>query len=345
MKIVCDENIAFAQEFFGDMGELVCLPGRALTAAEVRDADALIVRSVTEVGEPLLVGSRVQFVGSATIGFDHVDLAYLAAAGIGFAGAPGCNARAVVEYVLSALLHLRSDSLSRLTVAVVGAGNVGGRLLWALDQLGLQTWMVDPLVSAAQLAERFEFTRLPQQRTLTEALAADVVCLHTPLTREGCAPTWHLLGAEQIAQLCPGSLLLNAGRGAVVDNRALLQRLQQHADLDVVLDVWEGEPAISLPLLQQVRLGTPHIAGYSAEGKLQGTASVYQALCAHFGLLPVAPAIAKWSPADDYDIAADDRALRAAFEREGAGGFDRLRRQYRHRPEAQLHYCGQPVRY
>lgn len=345
MKIICDENIAYAREFFAPLGELVCLPGRGLTAADVADADALVVRSVTEVNRELLAGSRVKFVGSATIGFDHVDLDYLAANNIAFAGAPGCNARAVVEYVLSALLLLRAEQLPELTVAVVGAGNVGGRLLWALDQLGINALMVDPFITPAQLAQRFAFNKLPQAVSLQQALAADVICLHTPLTKTGPAPSFHLLGESEIAQIPAGCLLLNAGRGAVIDNHALLARLRERADLDVVLDVWEGEPAISAELLGRVTIGTPHIAGYSAEGKLGGTQMVYHALCQRFALPQPAPAIAPWQPAEFYDIEDDHRALVDAFANEGAAGFDRLRKQYPHRPEAVLRYHGELLRY
>lgn len=345
MKIVCDENIAHAREFFASLGELICLPGRHLSAADIADADALIVRSVTNVTRELLAGSKVKFVGSATIGFDHIDLDYLRQANIAFAGAPGCNARAVVEYVLTALIALRAERLSELTVAVVGAGNVGGRLLWALDQLGVNSLMVDPFVSREQLAARFVFNQLPQQVDLARALQAEVICLHTPLTKTGVAPTYHLIGEQQIAALGAGSLLLNAGRGAVIDNQALLTRLQQHSDLDVVLDVWEGEPAISQALLDKVKIGSPHIAGYSAEGKLKGTQMVYQALCEYFALPVAQPAIAPWQPAVAYDIYADDRDLRGVFPLEGAAGFDRLRKQYRHRPEAALRFAGRLLDY
>lgn len=345
MKIVCDENIAYAREFFAPLGELICLPGRGLTHADVRDADALIVRSVTNVTRELLADSRVKFVGSATIGFDHIDLEYLREAGIAFAGAPGCNARAVVEYVLTALMALRAECLTELTVAVVGAGNVGGRLLWALDQLGVKTLMVDPFVSREQIAARFAFNKLPERVELNRALQADVICLHTPLTKMGEAPTYHLIAEQEIAALKTGSLLLNAGRGAVIDNQALLNRLQQQSDLDVVLDVWEGEPAISQALLAAVKIGSPHIAGYSAEGKLKGTQMVYQALCQCFDLQVAEPAIAPWRPADAYDIYADDRDLRRVFPPEGAAGFDRLRKQYRHRPEAALRFAGRLLNY
>ncbi len=341
LTIVADENMPRVREAFAPLGTVRTLPGRTLTAADVRDADALLVRSVTRVDRALLAGSRVRFVGTATIGTDHLDLDWLSAAGITVASAPGCNAESVVEYVLSALCVV--DGLlaalleRRCRVGIVGVGNVGGRLARRLNALGIEVVGCDPFLEGAPVP----------LRPLDEVLAADVVCLHTPLTRGGDHPTWHLLDDARIAALRPGTVLLNAGRGEVVDNAALLARLRRAADLQVVLDVWEGEPAIDAELLRRVMLGTPHIAGYSQDGKLAGTRMVLEACCRCFGL-PV-PAMAGESGRprlrldarldavellrsallQGYDIRADDDRLRAALRDDETGAaFDALRRHY-----------------
>lgn len=318
MKIVVDENIAFASEYFASLGELVFRPGRTITANDVRDADILLVRSVTTVNAALLAGSRVRFVGSCTIGMDHVDTAWLDANGISHACAPGCNARAVVQYVLSALQVLQIPLAGSQSIGVVGCGNVGGSLLRTLQAMGVPCCGFDPYLANSDLP-------LTDFNTV---LACDVVCLHTPLTRTGDYPTFHMLNADAIAQLKPGAVLLNAGRGAAIDNKALLARLHEKNDLLVVLDVWENEPAIDPDLLQRVSLGTPHIAGYSAEGKWRGTLMVYQALCHFLGVPEQEVRITLAGEMVPYNVLDDDRALREQFAIDGAIAFDRLRKDY-----------------
>ena len=299
MKIVADENIAYAKHFFAELGELVLMAGRSITTADVRDADVLLVRSVTLVNRALLAGSAVKFVGSCTIGTDHVDQNYLTEAGIHFAFAPGCNAQAVVEYVWAALQGLAVD-VTAARVGVVGCGNVGGRLLRALHNKKVNAVGNDPFLSPA------DFPLVD----LDVVMQCDVICLHTPLTKTGTHPTFHLFDQSRINQLKAGAVLLNAGRGAVIDNAALLQRLEQQQDLQVVLDVWENEPAIDGNLLAQVAIGTPHIAGYSAEGKLRGTEMVYEALCAFLQQPQRVAPVALTGVVEPYDIFADDAALR-----------------------------------
>lgn len=326
LKIVADENIAFAADFFAAFGELLLLPGRAICRADLMDADVLLVRSVTTVNQDLLAGTRIRFVGSCTIGSDHVDVDWLADNGIRFACAPGCNARAVVEYVLSSLLALRVDFLDGRQVGIVGCGNVGGRLLRCLQQAGANVCGYDPFLEDDSLS-LVSFEKL---------LQSQVICLHTPLTRSGCHPTFHLFNESVINQLHPGAVLLNAGRGAVVDNVALLRRLKAQNDLRVVLDVWENEPAIDAELLDQVAIGTPHIAGYSAEGKWRGTAMVYQALCDFLDVSLPSPQVSLQGDVTPYAVLEDDLALRAAFPSGGAEAFDALRKHYRHRRECPL---------
>ncbi|AOE86335.1 4-phosphoerythronate dehydrogenase PdxB [Pseudomonas sp. TCU-HL1] len=278
MRIVADENIPLVDAFFGDLGEIRRLPGRAIDAAALADADLLLVRSVTRVDRALLAGSPVRFVGTCTIGTDHLDLDYFSEAGIAWSSAPGCNARGVVDYVLGSLLVLAEDEgvdpASR-TYGVVGAGQVGGRLVEVLRGLGWRVRVCDP---PRQAVEGGDYVDL---RTILRE--CDAISLHTPLNAGGDHPTRHLLDAERLGQLRRGAWLVNASRGAVVDNRALRELLGQRTDLRVVLDVWEGEPLASVELARLCRIATPHIAGYSLDGKLRGTAQIYQAWCRFSG--------------------------------------------------------------
>lgn len=340
MNIVADQNMPLVTELFGDYGEVTLLPGRHIAPEDVRDADVLLVRSTTRVDPSLLSGSRVAFVGSATIGVDHVDTGWLADQGIVFASAPGCNARAVVEYDLAALATVAPDWCQR-RIGVVGCGNVGSRVLAQLRALGVDCVGYDPFLlpdSHELAAERVNFSSL---------LACDILCLHTPLTREGPFPTWHLFDQSVLERLKPGTVLLNAGRGAVVDNAALRQRLEERADLRVVLDVWEGEPEIDRALLQQVDIATPHIAGYSLAGRERGTEMVLAAFLAWQGLNPKSgtegreplrlDSVATVNEAilSAYPIMADhDTMVAALAPREStSAAFDELRRDYRQRRE------------
>jgi len=349
MHIVADENIPLLDEFFAAFGSIRRLPGRGITAADVRDADLLLVRSVTQVNRALLEGSRVRFVGTCTIGTDHLDLDYFAAASIAWSSAPGCNARGVVDYVLGSVLTLAEregvDPAARV-YGVVGAGQVGGRLVNLLRGLGWQVRVCDP---PRQAAEGGDFVSLEQ--IIDEC---DVISLHTPLD----ASTRHLFDAARLAALGPGTWLINASRGAVVDNAALRSLLPQRPDLKAVLDVWEGEPQADAELAVLCQLATPHIAGYSLDGKLRGTAQIYQACCRALGvaeqvsladLLP-APWLSElsidgsadpaWALASICRAVYDPRRDDADFRRSLVGdadarraGFDRLRKHYPMRRE------------
>jgi len=266
-----DENIPLGRDFFSGLGEVITKSGRTLCAADVADADVLLVRSVTQVNETLLANSRVRFVGTCTIGTDHLDKAYLDQQGIRWSSAPGCNADSVTEYVLSCLACLQPQWLNA-SVGIVGCGNVGGRLYQRLKEQGVACKVYDPFLTPAKRADL---------TSLEDVLSCNVVCVHAPLTTDTSHPSFHLLGASELQQLKTGAVLISAGRGAVVDNQALSQLLDERSDLKVALDVWEPEPLLDLDLLKKVKLATPHIAGYSYDGKALGTAMVYQALCAH----------------------------------------------------------------
>lgn len=278
MLIVADENIPLLDAFFAGFGEVRRYPGRAIDRDCVRDADVLLVRSVTNVDRALLEGSNVRFVGTCTIGTDHLDLGWFAEAGIHWSSAPGCNARGVVDYVLGSLLtlaELDGADLAARTYGVVGAGEVGGRLIEVLRGLGWKVLVCDPPRDAATGGD---FVSL--ERILAEC---DVISLHTPLTRASEHPTWHLLDAGRLAQLRPGAWLINAARGPVIDNLALRELLLEREDVLAVLDVWEEEPLVDPELADLCVLATPHIAGYSLDGKQRGTAQIYQAFCAWHG--------------------------------------------------------------
>lgn len=347
MKLVIDENIPAADALFGEFGELCLLPGREITNTVLLDADVLLVRSVTQVNRELLQGTPVGFIGSCTAGVDHIDQGYLEQAGIGFAHAPGANARSVVEYVLSALCRLGIDAervRPGMTVGIFGLGNVGGRLYRVLTACGFDCIGYDPYL---EQQDQMQLATDPGQ-----LLQADIITLHTPLTRIDKHPTYHLISAAELASLRQNAILVNSSRGGVVDNRALVQLLPQRRDLAVVLDVWEHEPLIDLALMNMASLATPHIAGYSYDGKLRGAEMVCQQLRNWRDARPcmvdtqlneteALPLTGSWHALckqmlSVYDIAADDRRMRTVLSGAGdyATAFEQLRRDYPLRREA-----------
>jgi erythronate-4-phosphate dehydrogenase len=348
MKIVADENIPFVKEVFGPMGDVSVHAGRAMTREIVKDAELLLVRSVTKVGAALLDGSRVRFVATATIGVEHVDLKYLGDHGIAFASAPGSNAQSVAEYVGSALLVLESRGVLRLsgsTLGIVGVGNVGSRVDRVARALGMKTLLVDPPRARAEGSSGFV--------TLDEVCAkADVVTFHVPLERAGTDPTWHMIDAKLLGALKPGCVLFNSSRGGVNDSGALRDAKRTYKLGALVLDVFEGEPAIDTDLCSIADIVTPHIAGYSYDGKVAGTRMIYEAACTFLGSAAAWPdgippredlrvKVSKPSILDavraSYDIGADDARLRQVLSKglpdQRAKGFDRLRKEYQRRRE------------
>ena len=352
MKLVIDANIPAADACFGGVGTLHRLPGREIRAADLQNADALIVRSITQVNRALLTDSPVRFVGTCTIGTDHIDLDYLKERNIGFASAPGCNAEAVVDYVLSSLLTVSEREgwpLLERTVGIVGAGNVGSRLQRRLQALGVAVRVCDPPRAEQEGASGF----VSLDKLIGES---DVICLHTPLVKAGPHATYQLLNAQRINELAPGTLLLNAGRGDCIDGLALRSRLAGKGDITAVLDVWEDEPDIDAGLRDLVALATPHIAGHSLDGKLRGTWMIQQALAAQlnqpsgmpFSELCPPPALATLTlqsalPVEEalrlcvravYDVRRDHDALQRQVTHQGiAKGFDSCRANYPRRRE------------
>lgn len=345
LKIVADENIPAAEQLFSGFGEVIRIPGRHMSAADVVDADLLLVRSITKVNKKLLENSSVKFVGTATIGTDHIDQDYLQQQGIHFTSAPGCNADAVAEYVISVLSLLaqeQSFSLQDKTVGIIGVGNVGGRLRDRLRRLGIKLLLNDPPRRALGLNDEV-YTDLE-----TVLTSADIICMHTPLTTGGDHPSRHLLNSSNLTVIKENAILLNAGRGPVIDNQALLEWHQSREDVTLVLDVWEHEPAVDTALADRVRIGTPHIAGYSLDGKIRGTYMLYDAFCKVQGITPAVsmqqclPSIGElhldlqqYSNATEvvhqvYDPRDDDQRFRASLKdvAEQPKRFDQLRKEY-----------------
>ncbi|WDE03578.1 4-phosphoerythronate dehydrogenase [Thalassomonas viridans] len=342
MKIYYDENMPFAREFFSGLGELVPFAGRELSQETAAEADVLLVRSITRVNQALLQSNKqIQFVGTATIGVDHIDQAYLNSRNISFSAAPGCNAVSVAEYVLSALVVLAERyllDLSGLTVGIVGAGNTGTRLSEKLKALGIRYYLCDPLL--AEQGDEREFV------SLERVLSCDVISLHVPLTTAGQYPSYHLLNRERLTRLTDKQILINACRGEVVDNQALLELKQAGHGLKLVWDVWENEPDILMPLIDHTEIATAHIAGYSLEGKARGTEMLYLALCKQLKIKPKLTLSQFLPPAsithveikqhfDEiilnqlvkmvYDVRRDDGIFRQQLS---CQGFDMLRKNY-----------------
>jgi len=281
MLIFADENIPCVQSAFSTLGEVRRFNGRQLTQAHLRDADVLLVRSVTPVNEKLLKNSKIHFIGTATAGYDHIDLEYLSRNNIAFANAAGSNAISVAEYVVSALLVVSKKQgfkLADKTVGIIGCGNVGSQVLRKLNALGVTCMLNDPPLQ--------EKTGDLHYVDLNTVLSADIITLHVPLEKSGIYPTHHLVNADFLAKLKKNAILINTSRGGVVDETALLSMLDNRPDMAVILDVWENEPCINLNLLKKVTLGTAHIAGYSLDGKVRGTEMLYYALCRYFNIEP-----------------------------------------------------------
>jgi len=281
MKIIVDQNVTDAENTFALHGDVIRVDGRHLKRDQLESADALIIRSVTKVNAGLLDNTPVRFVGTASIGTDHLDIPWLAQEGIKWASAPGCNADSAAQYTL-AMIWLACLRLGRnpagLRVGIIGRGNVGLRVQRLLNTIGATTVANDP-----PQADRGE----PGLVSLDEALEQDIVCLHVPLTRDGPYPTWRFIDQRALARLPNSALLLNTARGNAVDGNALLAELLS-GRLQAALDVWPTEPLIDGLLLDKAIVATPHVAGYSNEGRRNGSLMVYRAFCDWAGEPPLA---------------------------------------------------------
>lgn len=288
MKIIVDNKIPFIKGVLEPYAEVLYLPGKETTPEIVRDADALITRTRTICNEKLLQGSSVKVIATATIGFDHIDTEWCEANGIWWTNAPGCNSWSVKQYISSVLVSLAARhglDLSRTTIGVVGVGNVGSKVAAAASALGMKVLLNDPPrvrgnnYPVIPGVDREAFSDLD-----TIVREADIVTLHVPLTKEGQDATWHLFDAGRLSQLKPAQILINSSRGPVVDNQALKAALKSGGLKAAVLDVWEGEPNLDAELVSLLDYSTPHIAGYSADGKANGTMMSVRAVAGKFGL-------------------------------------------------------------
>jgi erythronate-4-phosphate dehydrogenase len=340
MRIVVDRNIRGAEETFGAHGDLVFLDGRKITRRDLEGARALIVRTATRLDRELLEGTGVEFAGTTSIGTDHLDIAWLEAAGIAWANAPGCNADSAAQYTLAMIwlaLQRTGRDLQGLTAGIIGRGNVGSRTQRLLKTMGVETLANDPPLAEAGVKGLV---------SLDQALECDIVCLHVPLTRTGPCPTFRMMNAERLGRISNGALLVNSARGDVIDGAALLDALKA-GRLNAALDVWPGEPGLDPELLRRTVVATPHVAGYSDDGKRNGTRMVYQAFCNWAGLKPVQPGkglsdTLETTLSSGTDcvtqalesacfVSMHDGELRKLAEMSApglAGGFDRLRREY-----------------
>ncbi|MBL7002956.1 MAG: 4-phosphoerythronate dehydrogenase [Gammaproteobacteria bacterium] len=351
MLILADENIPFSKEAFGHIGQVETFNGRALQNEDLKNANILLVRSITKVNESLLKDTPVQFVGSATIGFDHIDLNYLQKHNITFSRAPGCNAISAAEYVVSSLLilaKLKGFNLQDKTVGVIGCGNVGSRVIKRLEVLGVQCLPHDP-----PLQEETGDTKYVNRDTV---LGADIISMHVPLITSGKHPTLHLANKAFFEKLSNNGIFINTSRGDVVVENELLYKLKTQPTFNAILDVWENEPNIDPELLTLASIASPHIAGYSLDGKVRGTEMIYHALCKDLNIAPQwkaldglpKPGLLSMSFSENidnadllyqavtscYDSRDDDSLLRqTVIDKKQGLSFDGLRKNYRARRE------------
>ncbi len=350
MKLVVDENIAFAEEAFSQFGDVLLIGERQITNDILQNTNALIVRSITNIDENLLQNTNINFVGTATIGIDHIDTIYLNENNIVFADAKGCNADSVAEYVFTALLKISVDNkltLKNKSIGIIGVGNVGSRVLKYAEALGLKVYKNDPPKQRAGEGSNYV--------SLEEAMQADIITLHVPLNKTGIDKTFHLIDEKKLNEIRNNTIIINSSRGAVIDNKALLNIVDKKC-IKVILDVWEGEPSVNTNLLQKVFIGSAHISGYSLEGKVNGTKMIYDALCRFTNQLndwepklpPIENNVIDVSSVKSieeklhlifkqiYDIEKDDSEIRKMIEMNEnmyAAYFDKLRKDYHLRRE------------
>ena len=351
MKIIVDDKIPYIRGALEPFAEVVYLPGKQTTAEVVKDADALVTRTRTICNRDKLSGSKVSYIATATIGFDHIDTAYCAEAGIEWSNAPGCNAESVNQYIATALFSYarrRSLSLEGLTIGIVGVGQVGSRVAKTCEILGMNVLLNDPPRERVEGPDQFVSLQMVREQ-------ADIITFHVPLNMDGVDKTYHMADEAFLHGLGKQPLLINTCRGEVFDTEPVYRARQADLISGLIIDCWENEPDVDPDLLALVDYATPHIAGYSKDGKANGTTASVRAISRHFGL-----GIDDWEPkgveppprpligldgarktdehilADavlaTYRIADDDRALREHPER-----FEQLRGDYPVRREFHSH--------
>ena len=286
-KIVIDDKIPYIKETISKLtNRAVYIPGNMIGNDDIRDADALIIRTRTHCDAQLLKGSNVKFVATATIGYDHIDTNFMEQAGIKWINCPGCNASSVAQYIDAVLTLIKTEKhidIQKQTIGIVGCGHVGKKVVEVAKREGMNILICDPPRSDAEGEKGF----VSMEQIAKEA---DIITFHVPLTKEGRYPTYHLANETLFDSLSKRPIIINSSRGAVVDNEALLYAINYNKVKDAVIDTWENEPNINKELLKCVWIGTPHIAGYSADGKTNADNMVISALCEFFSL-PKQPAI------------------------------------------------------
>ncbi|PID62526.1 MAG: erythronate-4-phosphate dehydrogenase [Ignavibacteriae bacterium] len=356
MNILIDKNITFAEEAFSNLGKVKLINGREISIKDLENIDVLIVGSTTKVNKELLKDSDIKFVGTATAGTDHIDTDYLNEKGIKFASAAGCNSWAVVEYVYAAIFYFYekySLILQNKSIGIIGCGSIGSKIAEVAKVFNIELLINDPPLQRKTGDEKY--------KSLEEVLSADIITFHVPLNESGQDKTVHLLNEENINLIKPHALLINTSRGPVIEKEALSKRLSQKRNIFTVIDVWENEPNIDTELLNIIELATPHIAGYSFEGKVNGTKMIYNSLCEFLNTTPAwqpkLPEIENnkvdirraWSPEQNlhqiinniYPIWKDGVQMRKLLEvkkEEIANTFDELRKNYKLRREF-TNYC------
>ncbi len=333
MKVIVDNKIPFIKEAIEKIAdEVVYAPGKDLTPSLVKDADALIIRTRTHCNRGLLEGSKVKFIATATIGFDHIDTEYCREAGITWTNAPGCNSASVAQYLHSSLILLQESkgiNLSEATIGIIGVGNVGSKVAKVAQELGMRVLLNDLPREDKEGKQNFSSLQ-------TLAKECNVLTFHVPLYKEGKYRTYHLADTAFFQSLKQKPVIINTSRGEVIETDALLNALETKLISDAIIDVWENEPAINLTLLKKVFLGTPHIAGYSADGKANATRMSLDALCRYFNIqadyqiippAPSQPQITAETLSDAYlqiyDPRQDSNALKTHPEL-----FEKLRGDY-----------------
>lgn len=320
MKIVIENHVPYVRGIFEPVAETVYLPAAAITSEVMRDADALITRTRTRCGESLLKGSRCRIVATATIGTDHIDLGWCRDNGIAVANAPGCNAPAVAQYVLASAAALLGGDMAGKTVGIVGVGHVGSIVARWAGALGMNVMLCDP--PRAEAGDAGLFVGLD-----TVAAECDIITFHTPMTRDGLHPTFHLADSRFFGSLRRRPIVVNSARGPVADTAAWIDAVDRRLVGRSIVDCWEWEPEISLELLSRADIATPHIAGYSEAGKIRATVAAVNAVASALGLdvrfngaiPPPAPqSVSVGALLSTCDPLADTRRLKdepAAFER------------------------------
>ena len=300
-KIIADHKIPFLQGALEDKADIIYLPGADIDAHAVMDADALIIRTRTHCNEALLKNSSVKFIATATIGYDHIDTSWCEQHGIAWTNAPGCNSSSVEQYMVSALLETFTSFHSdphNLTIGIIGVGNVGSKVAKVSETLGLKVLMNDPPRQRAEKNGGFcSIEEIIEQ--------ADIITFHVPLTKEGIDKTFHLANESFFNKLGKSIILINTSRGPVISQQALKKALTLKQVKACILDVWEGEPSIDSEMSGLAFIGTPHIAGYSTDGKVNGTVMSVRAISKHFNL-----GMDEWYPAkiplpDEPNLACD----------------------------------------